>query len=150
MAARSQFPGGTTLPCFLLHESSRTCAGIGEVPSRLWSRGCVDSRSYESGDHDPISFVSRDSLPLSSPGSPLSVRNCRCGHPLDFSGHHRAVCARARVRTNMLVRDMDLDVPVSDGRRLEVCNVSGVGPEPSWWSWEWRSAEDGRMRHALS
>ena len=74
---------------------------------------------------------------------PLSVRNCRCGLPLDFSGHHRAACARAvmlgrrgyalesvaaricreaggRVRTNMFVRDMDLDVPVSDGRRLEV------------------------------
>ena len=26
---------------------------------------------------------------------PLSVRNCRCGLPLDFSGHHRAACARA-------------------------------------------------------
>ena len=65
----------------------------------------------------------------------LSVRNCRCGRPLDFCGHHRAACARAgvlgrrgfalesvaawicreaggRVRTNMLVRDMDLDVPI--------------------------------------
>ena len=72
----------------------------------------------------------------------LSVGNCRCGHPLDFSGHHRAACARAgmlgrrgyalesgrkdlsrgwwTVRTNMFVRDIDLDVPVSDGRRLEV------------------------------
>ena len=74
---------------------------------------------------------------------PLSVRNCRCGRPLDFCGHHRAACARAgvlgrrgfalesvaartcreaggRVRTNMLVRDMDLDVPIADARRLEV------------------------------
>ena len=74
---------------------------------------------------------------------PLSMRNCRCGQPLDSSGHHRAACARAgmlgrrgftlesvaaricreaggRVRTNMFVRDMDLDVPVGDGRRLEV------------------------------
>ena len=73
----------------------------------------------------------------------LSVRNCRCGRPLDFCGHHRAACARAgvlgrrgftlesvaaricreaggRVRTNMLVRDMDLDVPIADARRLEV------------------------------
>ena len=32
------------------------------------------------------------------------------------------ICREAggRVRTNMFVRDMDLDVPVSDGRRLEV------------------------------
>ena len=74
---------------------------------------------------------------------PLSVLNCRCGRPLDFCGHHRAACARAgvlgrrgfalesvaaricreaggRVRTNMLVRDMDLDVPIADARRLEV------------------------------
>ena len=74
---------------------------------------------------------------------PLSERNCRCGRPLDFCGHHRAACARAgvlgrrgfalesvaaricreaggRVRTNMLVRDMDLDVPIADARRLEV------------------------------
>ena len=58
----------------------------------------------------------------------LSVRNCRCGRPLDFCGHHRAACARVgvlgrcggRVRTNMLVRDMDLDVPIADARRLEV------------------------------
>ena len=70
----------------------------------------------------------------------LSVRNCRCGRPC---GHHRAACARAgvlgrrgfalesvaaricweaggRVRTNMLVRDMDLDVPIADARRLVV------------------------------
>ena len=58
------------LPCILLHESSRTGAGTGEVPSRFWSRGCVDSRSHESGDHDPISFISYGSLPPSSQGSP--------------------------------------------------------------------------------
>ena len=37
---------------------------------------------------------------------PLSVRNCRCGRPLDACGHH-----------NMFLQDMDLGVP---GRRLEV------------------------------
>ena len=63
----------------------------------------------------------------------LSVRNCRCGRPLDTGGHHRAACARAgvlgrrgfalervaasreargRVRTNIL--------PIADGRKLEV------------------------------
>ena len=100
MAARGQHPGGTTIPCFLLQASSRTGASIGEVPSRFWSRDGVDSCSNESGDHDPISFVSRDSPPPSSPGWPQG------------SG--------GRVRTNMFVRDMDLDVPVNDGRRLEV------------------------------
>ena len=55
----------------LLPASSRTGAGIGEVPSRFWSRDGVDSCSNESGDHDPISFVSRDSPPPSSPGPPV-------------------------------------------------------------------------------
>ena len=75
---------------------------------------------------------------------PLSKRICGCGHPLDPYGHHRAACGRtgalgrrgfplesaaaricreggARVVPNMLVRDMDLEVPVAaDARRLEV------------------------------
>ena len=70
----------------------------------------------------------------------LSVRSCRCGP----CGHHRAACAQAgmlgrrgyalesimaricreaggRVRTNLMVRDMDVPVPVAvDSRRLEV------------------------------
>ena len=60
---------------------------------------------------------------------PLTVRNCRCGRPLDSRGHHRAACARAgvlggrgwavenaaartcreaggRVTTNVMVRDL--------------------------------------------
>ena len=73
---------------------------------------------------------------------PLSSRNCRCGRLLDVFGHHRASCALAwvlgrrgfvenittricreaggRVSTNVLVRDLDLPVPVNDTRRLEV------------------------------
>ena len=75
---------------------------------------------------------------------PLSVRSCRCGLLLDVFGHHRAACARVgmlgrrgfalesiaaricreaggRVRTNVLVRDMDLAEPgLPDARRLEV------------------------------
>ena len=75
---------------------------------------------------------------------PLSTRYCRCGRPFDCLGHHRAACsvagilgkrgfplenaaarvcreAGARVRTNVMVRDMDL-VPNDriDNRRLEV------------------------------
>ena len=61
---------------------------------------------------------------------PITARRCRCGRPLDSSGHHRAACARVgvlgrrgfalesaaarvcreaggRVMTNILVRDMD-------------------------------------------
>ena len=61
---------------------------------------------------------------------PLSDRFCRCGRPLDPSGHHRAACSRAgvlgrrgfalesaaaricregggRVRTSLLMREMD-------------------------------------------
>ena len=78
-------------------------------------------------------------LPLS-----LSNRICGCGRPTDSFGHHRAACGRtgvlgrrgfplesmaaricreagARVVPNMLVRNMDLAVPVAgDARRLEV------------------------------
>ena len=75
---------------------------------------------------------------------PLSTRYCQCGRPFDCLGHHRAACsvagilgkrgfplgnaaarvcreAGARVRTNVMVRDMDL-VPNDriDNRRLEV------------------------------
>ena len=75
---------------------------------------------------------------------PPSSRFCRCGRPLDSSGHHRAACAQAgvlgrrgfalesaaarvcreagaRVSTNVLVRDLDL-LPLqhADVRRLEV------------------------------
>ena len=68
---------------------------------------------------------------------------CRCGRFLDPFGDHRAACSRsgvlglrgaplegaaarmcreagARVATNVFLRDMNLDVPVLDGRRIEV------------------------------
>ena len=75
---------------------------------------------------------------------PLSARWCRCGRPLDCRGHHRSACSRAgilgyrgypmesvmaricreagaRVRTNVMVRDLDLGVfDQLDGRRLEI------------------------------
>ena len=75
---------------------------------------------------------------------PLSTRYCLCGRPFDWLGHHRAACsvagilgkggfplenaaarpcreARARIRTNVMVREMDL-VPNDrvDNRRFEV------------------------------
>ena len=86
-----------------------------------------------------VVLLRRLHLPL-----PLTVRNCRCGRPLDSRGHHRAACARAgilggrgwavenaaaricreaggRVTTNVMVRDLDLVGPhVEDARRLEV------------------------------
>ena len=75
---------------------------------------------------------------------PLTSRTCRCGRPLDPSGHHRVACVRAgvlgprgfalesmlaricreaggRVTTNIMVRDLDLEhLQGPDGRRLEV------------------------------
>ena len=84
-----------------------------------------------------VVLLRRLHLPL-----PLTVRNCRCGLPLDPRGHHRAACARAgvwggrgwavenaaaricreaggRVTTNLLVRDLAAR-HVDDARRLEV------------------------------
>ena len=74
---------------------------------------------------------------------PLTSCSCRCGRPLDVLGHHRAACSRAgvlgsrgaflesaaarvcreaggRVSTNVFLRDLDLPVARTDGRRLEV------------------------------
>ena len=74
----------------------------------------------------------------------LSARWCRCGRPLDSLGHHQSACSRAgvlghrghpmetvmtricreagaRVRTNVMVRDLDLGAfNRLDGRRLEI------------------------------
>ena len=102
--------------------------------------------SFPSAPHarvDPQPFrvllLRRLWLPL-----PLSSRSCRCGRPLDSSGHHRAACAVAgvlvsrgfalesaaarvgreaggRVSANVRVQDMDLAVPNPlDNRRIEV------------------------------
>ena len=85
-----------------------------------------------------VLLLRRLRLPL-----PLSSRTCRCGRVLDVFGHHRVSCAMAgvlgrrgfavesisaricreaggRVSKNVLVRDLDLPVPVNDARRLEV------------------------------
>ena len=85
-----------------------------------------------------VILLRRLRLPLS-----LSVRSCRCGRAIDIVGYHRAARARAgvlgrrgfasesavaricreaggRVATNTFMRDMDLAVPATDNRRLEV------------------------------
>ena len=75
---------------------------------------------------------------------PLSARWCRCGRPLDSLGHHQSACSRAgvlghrgypmetvmaricreagaRVRTDVMVRDLDLGAfNRLDGQRLEI------------------------------
>ena len=74
---------------------------------------------------------------------PLSTRRCRCGAQLDPWGDHRTACsnagvlgrrgwplermaarvcreARARVATDVLLRDLNVPLQRADGRRLEV------------------------------
>ena len=85
-----------------------------------------------------VVLLHRLRLPL-----PLSLHACRCGCQIDQFGHHQAACARAgvlgrrgfalestagricreaggQVTSNVLIRDLDLPVPATDGRRLEV------------------------------
>ena len=76
-------------------------------------------------------------------------RLCRCGRPLDSYGLHRAACSRAgvgrrgiavksaaaricreAVTPNVLMRDLDVGVPVADTRRLE---GGGRRSAPVWW-----------------
>ena len=74
---------------------------------------------------------------------PVAPRACRCGGALDPLGDHRAACptagvlgargaplewaaarvcreAGARVASNVMIRDMNLDAPATDARRIEV------------------------------
>ncbi len=74
---------------------------------------------------------------------PLAPRRCRCGRRLDSLGDHRFACAQvgvlahragpleraaaricrevgARVATSVALRELNLDVPATDGRRIEV------------------------------
>ena len=74
---------------------------------------------------------------------PLPLWRCRCGGRLDALGDHRSACAQvgvlahragpleraaaricreagARVATHVALRDMNLDAPATDGRRIEV------------------------------
>ena len=88
-----------------------------------------------------VLLLRRLRLPLA-----LCPRTCRCGRSLGPLGDHRAACATsgvlptralplehalarvcreagARVARNVRVADMNIDVPVSDARRIEVvCN----------------------------
>ena len=74
---------------------------------------------------------------------PLTPKRCRCGGRLDSLGDHRSSCAQvgvlaqragpleravahicrevgARVATNVALRELNLDSPATDGRRIEV------------------------------
>ena len=60
---------------------------------------------------------------------PLEARACRCGGALDELGDHRAACPTAGVlvrracpleRAAAFLRDLNLGLPLTDGRRLEV------------------------------
>ena len=130
LATRSQCLGGGTMPGGLVHQAG-VGAGAALTVAPTNRETTIPPHLFR------LILLRRLRQALS-----LSVRNCRCGRPLDFCGHHRAACARAgvlgrrgfalesvaaricreaggRVRTNMLVRDMDLDVPIADARRLE-------------------------------
>ena len=68
----------------------RCCA-----PKVVQWRGCLSLVSQQRGT--PVSMLSRSKCCDASGPLPSSVRNCRCGLPLDFRGHHRAACTTAGV-----------------------------------------------------
>ena len=103
---------------------------LSAVPSSFLTR--IESQLFR------VLLLRRLRLPL-----PLSSRSCRCGRLSDIFDHHGAsraqagvlgrrgfavesaaarICREAggRVSTNRFVRDLDIGVPVNDGRRLEV------------------------------
>ena len=82
---------------------------------------------------------------------PLAPQRCPCGGRLDEYGDHRSACAQvgalarragplgraaarickeagARVASHVALRDLDLDVPAGDGRRVEIV-ANGI---PIW------------------
>ena len=85
-----------------------------------------------------VVLLRRLRLPL-----PLAPRRCRCGGRLDALGDHRSACAQVgvlahragpleraaaricreagvRIATHVALRDMNLDAPATDGRRIEI------------------------------
>ena len=89
-------------------------------------------------DEFRLMLLCRLRLPL-----PLAPKRCACGGLLDVYGDHRSACAQvgvlarragpleraaarickeagARVASHVALRDLNLDVPASDGRRIEV------------------------------
>ena len=129
---REVFPVVTDAERALIRAQSGPGGGtsFSTFPSCFLTR--IDSHLFR------VLLLRRLQLPLS-----LAPRLCRCGRPLDPCGHHRAACAvsgvlgrrgfavesaaaricregGARVTTNRMIRDMDLGVPITDGRRVEV------------------------------
>ena len=122
-----------------LSESGRALVRSQAGPGRRFDMGCVPNVPQFGFSLVP------SALAPSSPDAPSSDRACLpvC-HFLDAHGHHRAACARAgvlarrgfsvesvaaricreaggRLTTNILVRDLDLDLEdPGDARRLEV------------------------------
>ena len=115
----------------LIRSQAGPGAGMALSTSPLCLHTHFDSQVFR------VILLRRLQLPL-----PLTARNCRCGHHFDVFGHHRAACARAgvlsrrgyaresviarvcreaggRVTTNVLVRDLDLEI-TDRADRLEV------------------------------
>ena len=89
--------------------------------------------------------------PQTPAAPPLAPQRCPCGGRLDEYGDHRSACAQvgalarragplgraaarickeagARVASHVALRDLDLDVPAGDGRRVEIV-ANGI---PIW------------------
>ena len=132
------FPGMNDASRALIRSQAGPGAGMALSTSPLCLHTRFDSQVFR------VILLRRLQLPL-----PLTARNCRCGHHLDVFGHHRAACARAgvlsrrghalesaiarvcreaggRVTTNVLLRDLDLEIADrADERRPEVA-VDGL------------------------
>ena len=126
----------------LIGISAMTCCSQHCPVRRGLSSGLKLDHGWD-GMHRASSFP-HCSLAASPSTLPLSARSCRCGRLLDVLGHHRAACARAgvlgqrgfaiesvvaricreaggRVRTNVMVRDLDMGIHLAgDARRLDV------------------------------
>ena len=168
VAARGCFQGGGSVqgreP---LQPVGQRVEGIGSFPGRCrrWI-GILLARCAASPASAliPSPLLRRLRLPL-----PLSGRSCRCGVPLDSSGHHRAACARAgilgegfalesvaaricreaggRVTTNVMLRDLDLAAPnMFDARRWKWWWTAFLSSVVS--SWLWGPSHHGRQRDA--
>ena len=119
---------------------------MAELPNHVTVQSYIALRIEIATNHDSILpsscfrvvLLRRLRLPV-----PIGPRRCRCGGALDALGDHRTACptagvlgargaaleraaarvcreAGARVATNVFLRDMNVDVPLADGRRIEV------------------------------
>ena len=146
---------GATQRCFV-HLGHCSTAGVDPITSWTWSRRSIYGRPNKPRDQDSVPFVSRGPF-----GAPPTLSSFVCSHLPMCPSTRRQLCTGRGVGTSQFrfgerggedvprswrtspnqhaCARHDLDVPVTDNRRLEVVSMGFLcAKEPSWqWTPRW-------------